>query len=133
MKNKGFTLIELLGVMVILALVITLAFPSLINSIKKSSNETDELTLDLIYNAVDLYIENHSEKFETIKGNKYEIKIKDLIEEKLLVSTLKLSDSEDVARDKCIQITYDDKFKYELKNNGECETTPKEEENLTDD
>ena len=38
MKNKGFTLIELLGVMVILALVITLAFPSLINSIKKSYN-----------------------------------------------------------------------------------------------
>ena len=122
MKNKGFTLIELLGVMVLLALVITLAFPSLINSIKKSSNETDELTLDLIYNAADLYIENHSEKFETIEGNKYEIKIKDLIDEKLLVSTLKLSDSEDVASDKCIQVSYNDEFKYELKNNGECET-----------
>ena len=39
MKNRGYTLIELLGVIIILALLTTLVFPSVINTIKKSNDE----------------------------------------------------------------------------------------------
>ena len=70
MKNRGFTLLELLGVIVILALLTTLVFPSVLNAIKKSSNQTDKLSMDLISNAADLYIENNANDFEKTNGNK---------------------------------------------------------------
>ena len=57
MKNRGFTLLELLGVIIILALLTTLVFPSVLNAIKKSSDQTDKLSMDLISNATDIYIE----------------------------------------------------------------------------
>ena len=39
LKNKAFTLIELLGVIIILALLMIIVFPSIINSVKNSSNK----------------------------------------------------------------------------------------------
>ena len=63
MKKNGFTLIELLGVIIILSLLVTLVFPSIINSVRNSSENTDEVTLQLIYNAADLYIDNHKNEF----------------------------------------------------------------------
>ena len=65
MKNKGYTLIELLGVMIILAALVTLVFPSLINFIKRSTNETNELTSKLSYAAAEMYI-NDTNEFNTI-------------------------------------------------------------------
>lgn len=121
--NKGFTLIELLGVIIIIALLTVIIFPNIINSVKNSSNKTDELTLELIYNASDLFISNHQNDFPKQNGNKYIIQLKDLVEEGHLVSPIKLSDSEnDITDEKCIQVTYDDGYDYELKDNGDCES-----------
>ncbi|MBR6690742.1 MAG: prepilin-type N-terminal cleavage/methylation domain-containing protein [Bacilli bacterium] len=121
MKNKGFTLIELLGVIIILALLMLLVFPSIINSIKKTSDEVDDLTLDLIYNASDIYIENHIDNFPKVNGNKYVIELNDLIAEDLITSSIKTSKGENIENKKCVQVTYDNKFTYELKDSGTCE------------
>lgn len=122
MKNKGFTLIELLGVIIILALLMIIVFPSIINSVKKSSNKTDALTLDLIYNAADLFISEHKTDFPKRAGNKYLIELKDLVDEGFLVAPIKLSDNDlDITNSKCIQVIYQESYNYELKDNGTCE------------
>ena len=123
MKKNGFTLIELLGVIIILSLLVILVFPSIINSIRNSSEKTDEVTLELIYNAANLYIENHKNAFYKNNGNEYSIELQNLVDEGLLVSPVKLSESDDdLTNQKCVQVSYDNGFDYELKNSGECET-----------
>ncbi|MBQ2946246.1 MAG: prepilin-type N-terminal cleavage/methylation domain-containing protein [Bacilli bacterium] len=121
MKNKGFTLIELLGVIIILALLMIIVFPSIVNSVKNSSNKTDDLTKELIYNAADLFIDQHINDFPKMSGSKYSILLSDLVEEGLLTGPIKLSGSDaDITNNKCIQVTYQSDYIYELKDSGTC-------------
>jgi len=76
----------------------------------------------LIYNASNLYISNNKNKFPKKNGNKYIIELKDLVDEGLLVSPIKLSDIDaDITNNKCIQVTYNDGYNFELKEKGTCE------------
>lgn len=121
MKNKGFTLIELLGVIIILALLMIIVFPSIVNSVKNSSNKTDDLTKELIYNAADLFIDEHINDFPKMNGSKYSIDLSVLVDEGLLTGPIKLSGSDlDVTNNKCIQVTYNNGYNYELKDSGTC-------------
>ena len=121
MKRNGFTLIELLGVIIILALLTILVFPSIVNLVKNSSNKTDALTLDLIYNATELYMSDYKSDYSEKEGFQYAIYLDTLVEEGLLTSPIKLSDSdEDLTEKKCVQVTYQDGFKYELIDNDDC-------------
>lgn len=121
MKDKGFTLIELLGVIIILALLMIIVMPKIINSVKSSTNETDELTKELIYNASDLFVQENKSMFNKVNGNSYCITLQDLVGEGYLKSPIKLSDSEeDLTTLKSVQVNYNDGFTYELKNNDEC-------------
>lgn len=121
MKNRGFTLMELLGVIIILALLMIIVFPSIINSVKNSSNKTDTLTKELIYNAADLFISEHKNDFPKMNGSKYSIELKDLVDEGFLISPIKLSDSDlDITNSKCIQVIYQGSYNYELKDTGTC-------------
>lgn len=127
MKNRGFTLIELLGVIIILAILVTIIFPSIINSVKGSGEKTDQLMLDMIYNAADLYVTDNPNEYMKVEGNKYTVLLSDLVAEDLLASPIKLSNSdEDITNLKCVQADYSNgDFSYELKNNGECVFTGK--------
>jgi len=121
MENRGYTLLELLGVIVILALLTTLVFPSVLNVIKKSSDQTDKLSMDLISNAADLYIENHADNFRKRNGSKFIIDMNELIEDGNLSSNVKISDIEDI-KNKCVQVTYiNNDYSYELKDKDTCE------------
>ena len=123
MKNKGFTLIELLGVIILLTLLIIIVYPNIIDSVKNSSEKTDELTLRMIYDAADLYVSDNKKKFTGTYNGKYIIDLKDLVDADILSSPIKLSNSDDITNDKCVQVTYsyEDGYKYELRDNGECE------------
>lgn len=122
MKNKGFTLMELLGVIVIISLLLIIVFPNITNSVKNSSKKTDKLTEDLIFNASDMYISNHSNLFTQVEGKKFEITLKDLVDDSLLVSPIKYEEDDDITKLKCVEVTYtNNKYHYELKNSGECE------------
>lgn len=117
--KRGFTLIELLGVIILISLLMIIILPSIINSIKQSTGDTDKITIDLIYDAASIYISNHKNDFPKIKGNKYVINLKDLIEEEILASEVKLSNG-DITNKKCIEVTYEGSYKYELKDSGSC-------------
>lgn len=119
MENKGFTLIELLGVIVILALLMIITFPSVINLIKSSSNEKDDLVMDLIYNATEMFIKDNRNSYPSVDGNSYCITLTDLIEHGDLKGPINLN-NEDVTNKKSVQVTYSDKFSYELKDSNSC-------------
>lgn len=117
MKKNGFTLIELMGVIIILALLIALSLPSIINFIKSSNDKTDKISLDLIYSATDSYIKENRSDYPKVKENIYCIPLKDLVDDNKLKSPIKFSDSdEDITEKKVVEVTYSDKFKYQLKN-----------------
>lgn len=117
--KRGFTLIELLGVIVLLAVLIIVAFPTIINFIKSSNEEKDELTLNLLYNAAEMHIENNFEKFPKKNGNSYCIDIKELVEEGLLKEPIKLSDV-DIINTKSIQVFYQEKYSYKILDKDSC-------------
>ena len=119
MKKNGFTLIELLGVIVILSLLIVLAFPKIVNSIKSSGDKVDNLTMELINNAADLYISENSSLFEKNNGNVYCVSLTDLIQSGHLKSPIKLND-EDVSTSKTVKVTYNDGYSYEVVDNNSC-------------
>ena len=119
--KRGFTLVELLGVIIILTLLIILVFPSIVNSIRGFSKKTDKVTLDIIYDAANLYIQDHEKNFPKIDYAKYIVDLKDLINEDHLVSPITISESDDDITDKkCVQVSYNNGFNYELKNYSEC-------------
>ena len=120
MKNYGFTLIELLGVIVILALLTILVFLSIINSVKSSSEKTDDLTLELIYNATDMHVSNNRGNFKRVNGNTYCVELSTLIEEGYLKSPVKFSD-EDITNSKIVKVTYKNGFDYKLTDSSSCE------------
>ncbi|MBQ9071655.1 MAG: prepilin-type N-terminal cleavage/methylation domain-containing protein [Bacilli bacterium] len=120
MKNKGFTLIELLGVIIILAILVVLVMPKIINSLKSSNDKVDDVTLKMIYTAAELYVSEYDNNFQTTNGNQYCISLKNLTKEGYLKSPINVNDT-DITNLKTVQVTYNDGFEYELKNNKECE------------
>lgn len=117
MKANGFTLVEILGVIVILSLIVILAFPSIIENIRKTETEISDATMLLIENATDLYIENNKVDYPLKSGSVYCIELKDLVKggylRKPLIDT---TTKKEIAVDKnsvWVEIN-DDLNKYEL-------------------
>ena len=79
MKNKGFTLIELLGVIVILAILMIVVFPSVISTIKSNTEKTENQVDMLIKNSAKLYINDNIENYVKSSENTYCIPITELI------------------------------------------------------
>jgi prepilin-type N-terminal cleavage/methylation domain-containing protein len=71
MKNKGFTLIEMLGALIILLLIALIAFPNIINVVKKSNSKIDQATEALIISGAKNMIEDDKNKYPLTNGNVY--------------------------------------------------------------
>ena len=119
MKNKGFTLIELLGVIIILALLMLLVMPNIINSLKGASNDVDNLTLEMIYNAADLYMDEYIEGIEIENGDSYCVELTTLVNEGYLKSPININDR-DITNSNSVKAVYNKGFSYELVESNEC-------------
>ncbi len=60
MNRKGFTLIELLAVLVILAVIMTIAIPSVTSSIERSRDKEKNMKIKLIESEAELYIDRNN-------------------------------------------------------------------------
>ena len=119
MRNKGYTLIELLGVMIILALLLSLVIPSIINVIKSSTEKSDNLINDLVIDATELYIDDYSSEFYEIYGNTYCIPLTELVELNYLKENIEY-EGKDITDTKSVKISYTDKYNYEIVDNDTC-------------
>lgn len=82
-NNKGFTLVELLAIIVILALIILVAAPSMTKQIKKKE-DTEQIVLnEKIYNASRMYAAKYYAS-EIVNKGSFEFTLKDLEDDGLL-------------------------------------------------
>lgn len=119
MKKNGFTLAELLGVIVILAAVALIAFPPIINQIKKSRGDLDEALNSLILTAAEQYLDERN----SVKEGKYCIVLNVLVEDGKLVEPITDSNGNVVSLSSLFYIKYptdtDDSYEYKLVNNDD--------------
>lgn len=82
-NNKGFTLVELLAIIVILAVIMAVAAPSMTKQIKKKE-DTDQTILDeKIYNASRMYAAKYYSD-DIVKNNEFSFTLSALEEDGLL-------------------------------------------------
>ena len=79
-KKNGFTLSELLGVVVILALLMLLVFPSLINRLKEGKLQISSSVETLIFNATGNYINNNLNDYPITDDTTYCFTLEQLVE-----------------------------------------------------
>lgn len=77
MKKNGFTLAELLGVIVILAAIALVAFPPIINQIKKSRGDLDNALNTVILTASEQYLEENNKSLSGIYCIKLNVLVND--------------------------------------------------------
>ena len=115
MKNKAFTLIELLGTIIILGVLVLVAFPPLLNQIRKTKNEISDATEKLIIDASKDYVQNNENNYETIEGITYCINISTLTEQNYLNEKIKDKNLNDIDTTKKIKMIYhNNNFNYEV-------------------
>lgn len=88
MNKKGFTLAELLGVIVLLGILVTVAFPPLLNQLNKSKDKLSDATLKVLGTAAEQYIDDHSSSYPIKDGNIYCIKLETLVNYNYLKSPI---------------------------------------------
>ena len=123
MRKKGFTLAELLGVLVIIALLLILIIPGVINRLSSSGDKAKETENEIIYNAADQYIREHPEDYPPGKSGRYCITIQSLIDDgKLAEPVTDVNTGEDLS-DKSVMVTIysTGNTDHEIKEGAECE------------
>ena len=119
-KNKGFALFELLGVIIIIILIILLVILGTTN-FSKNRIRTNIISVDSIFDAANVYIMKHPSYYPEEDGNKYYISLAELVSDDLLKSPVRINYADiDLTNLKCVQLTYDNGFKYQLEDNENC-------------
>ncbi len=119
MNKRGFTLIELLGVIIIIALLSLVVFPSLINTIKRANDDVNGLTEKLIFSSTQSYVEDNKDIFNKINGNIYCVTLEQLNKEGYIGSNITL-DNKNSLNLKSVKIHYDGMFTYDIVDNDNC-------------
>lgn len=89
MKNKkGFTLAELLGVIVIISILALLAFPPIINQIKKSRSKVSDATMQILTSATEMYLDYHQNTFPITPATTYCITLQQLVDDDQLTAPI---------------------------------------------
>ena len=115
--KKGFTLAELLGVITLLAIICLIAFPPILNSIKKSKQNVDNSSKELIYNACKRYIDSND---ITFTDNKYCVKIQTLIDSgELMPGIIDSNTNNEIDKEKYVKVTNEyNQYQYSIVSEG---------------
>lgn len=123
MKNKGFTFVELLGVIIVLGIISLIAFPPIINQMRKMRDSVSDATLKIIFSATDQYMDNNKDDYPVIQDAKYCIKLQDIVDGGTLDSPIyDAQTGAEISLEKEILINIGESYTktYELFDVGEC-------------
>ena len=87
MKKRGFTLVELLAVLVLIAAISLIVFPSIINYVNSSKGDINEVTEKLIIDSAKLYVDNNKTLFPEVLNTSKCFTLQDLIDSEYLEKT----------------------------------------------
>lgn len=122
--KKGFTLIELLAVITLLAIVTIAVVPSIIKQVTDKKEEVNQTTLDLIYNAADLYVSNDKATYKKETGNVYCVTLETLVKEDLLDKNItNFKTGKSIPLNRIIKMTVNSYYEFEyelLDKDAEC-------------
>ena len=118
--KKGFTLAELIGVVIILALIALLAFPPILNSIRKTKGELSDASKEILYNATSLYVSENLNDFPKHKGNTFCVTLNTLVtNEYLPTKVYDATTGEEISLDSKVEVKVEnDSYTYNM--NNEC-------------
>lgn len=122
-KKNGFTLAELLGVIVILAIIVLIAFPPIVNEIRKMKGQLSEATLKLIYSSAEIYVDNNQNTYPIYDGNNYCIALQTLVNSGELKQPVKdVSTGKTIELDKIVKIniTNPANIDYSIVDSADC-------------
>ena len=91
MNNKGFTMIELLAIITVLATILLVSFPTLINMVRKDKEKQYNDMVSTLCKAGETYIYNNQDLYTEINtpGNTIYLDIEDLKEDNLIEKSTK--------------------------------------------
>ena len=112
MRKKGFTLIELLGVIVLIALISLLSFPSILNHMEKSQETINKATKDLVINSAKNYVSNNLNYFSKEEGNVFCLTTSELLSKKYLDKGI-IEENEEL-KNNIVEIKYSTEYKYSI-------------------
>ena len=124
--KKGFTLVELIGVIIILALIMLLAVPPILNSIRSTRNELSDASKKIIYTAANLYVSENLNDFPKYDGNTFCVSIDTLSKKEYLPTIVYDSATGDeIPKDSLVEIKVENNnYTYNM-NNGCVEVVAK--------
>ncbi len=114
--KKGFTLIELLGVIIILAMLMLLVFPNIMNILDSGRETIDTAMQTLIETATYNYMEDNRNSFNYDTGDEYCITLQTLVNSNLLKEPITYSNNEkmDLNMFVKVNVTNNEKLSYEV-------------------
>ena len=118
MNNKGFTLVELLMTIVLLAVIIMIAGPSIFNALKSGKQESYGIMISNIKTASITYFEEckyHGSGINcTINNNKVTVTLQELVDYGFLTATSECNDNS------CVNVIKNPKDQVDI---GACQIT----------
>ena len=111
---------ELIGVVIILALIALLAFPPLLNAIRRSRNELSEASKEILYSNTSSYVSDNANDFPKVEGNTFCITLETLAQNGYLSNNVyDAINSNEIPLTNMVEVKYEEgKFNYNL--NNEC-------------
>ena len=122
MFKKGFTLVELIGVVIILALISLLAFPTILNSIRNTKSQLSAVSKEILYSAASSYVSNNLNDLNKKNGNTFCVTLESLVQNEYLPT--KVYDSvtgEEISTDNIIEIKTLEYDIYQLQKYSYCQ------------
>lgn len=123
MKKHGFTLIEVIGVVLIMGLLTLLILPPIVNQLSSRKKEISNASLQLIYDATDLYVKERESIYPITPGATYCISLETLVNDGKLKRPLRdLSTGKEIPLNQTVKVAVNEYEEgiYTLVNLKEC-------------
>lgn len=112
--KRGFTLIELISAITLLALILLLAVPAIVNQLSEKKNELSDTTLKLLYSAAELYMDDNNVLSTLEAGDTYCVSLDRLVQDKYLKSPIKdVNTGGEIALTKKVKVTINSNLEYD--------------------
>ena len=105
MKQKGFTLTEMIAVVLIIALLTIIILPSILNQLQSQKDNISKASMQLIYDATELYIKERQSMYPMVAGETYCISLESLVNVGKLKNPLQdLSTGKNIPLNKVVKV-----------------------------